>query len=177
MLQATKVISTAIKEGKRLIKILRFGRDDVQDIRESMPFGFDGNPTKDLVALYGSTTEKGKPVIIGYINKNQIADIGESRMYSTNADGAEQFYLHLKNDGTAEFGGDADFMVRFNELKSGFDQLKSDFNSHVTTYNTHVHPFVGLAVGVPGSTTPTASTGTPSTASIDSSKIEEIKTL
>jgi len=176
MLQATKVISTAIKEGKRLIKILRFGRDDVQDIRESMPFGFDGNPTKDLVALYGSTTEKGKPVIIGYINKNQIADIGESRMYSTNADGAEQFYLHLKNDGTAEFGGNADFLARFNELKSGFDELKSDFNSHIVDWNafaTAYAPGSPTTLGTPA----TATTSSSSSASIDSAKIEEIKTL
>lgn len=176
MLQATKVISTAIKEGKRLIKILRFGRDDVQDIRESMPFGFDGNPTKDLVALYGATTEKGKPVIIGYINKNQIADIGESRMYSTDGDGAEQFYLHLKNNGTAEFGGDADFMVRFNELKSGFDELKSDFNSHIVDWNTFATAYAPGSPTTTG-TPPTATTSSSSSASIDSAKIEEIKTL
>ena len=54
--------------------------------------------------------------------------------------------------------GDSDFMVRFSELKAGFDQLKSDFNTHSHT-----------AHGTP----PT----TPSTASVDSCKIDEIKTL
>ncbi len=177
MLNASKVISTALKDAKRFVKILRFGRDDVQDIREAMPFGYDGNPHKDMVAIYGATSEKGKPVIIGYINKNQIADIGETRIYSTNETGDEKIYLHLKNDGSAEFGGDTDFMVRFNKLKDGYDALKSDFNSFVTTYNTHTHPYVGLVAGVSGTTLATPSAGTPSSASIDDSKIEEIKTL
>lgn len=178
MLQAVKVISTAIRKSKRLVKILRFGLDDVQDIREAMPHGIDSNPYQDMIAIYGSTSEKGTPVIIGYINKNQIADVGELRMFSTDDKGDEQMYLHLKNDGTAEFNGDADFMVRFNELKSGFDDLKSDFNDLVTKYNTHIHITTATigAGATPGVISPTATTDSPSSASIDAAKIEEIKT-
>lgn len=171
------VISTSITTGRRLIKLLRFGKNDVQEVREITPFGYDGNPPEGMTALYGATSEKGKAVIVGYINTNQSVEIGETKIYSTDADLAEQMYLHLKNDGTAEFGGDSDFMVRYSELETAFNQLKSDFNTLVSTYNSHTHPFVGLAVGVPGSTAPTASSGSSSTADITGAKIEEIKTL
>jgi len=77
-----------------------------------------------------------------------------------------------------------DFMARFNELKTGFDQLKSDFNTLVTTYSTHTH-LVNVTVNniLPGPSTasgtgaavPTTSPGTPSTASIDAAKIDEIE--
>ncbi len=169
-----KVISTRILSNKRLVKFLRMGKSDVQENYQVAPFGFDSNPVKDMIAVYSKTDELGKSVIIGYIDKNQLADVGESRMYSTDADGLLKFFLHLKNNGTAEFGGDADFMVRFSGLETAFNELKSDLNNLVTTFNTHVHP--GVTSG-PSSTSPTPTPGTQSTADISPAKIEEIKTL
>lgn len=178
MLQIVKTISSRIKDGARLIKLLRFGLKDVQEVADAMPHGIDSHPYENLVAVYGATSEKGSPVVIGYLNKNAVADVGELRLYSTNGTGEEQMFIHLKNDGTAEFNGDADFLARFNELKSGFDQLKSDFNSLVTAYNTHIHVTTATvgASGTVGVISPTVSTGTPSSASIDSAKIDELKT-
>lgn len=162
-MQLTKVISTAVdKVKRRLVKIARYGKDDIQTPVEAMPYGTDANPIADMIAVYSQTSEKGNPVIIGYINKNQLAGVGEHRTYSTDADGVLKFYIWQKNDGTCEIGGNSDFMVRFNKLKSGFDKLKADFNSHIHTGN----------IGAPTSP-PTVAT----TASIDDAKIEEIKTL
>lgn len=177
MINVTKVISNSIKSATRFVKFLRMGKSDVQECRQVAPYGDDSSPIKGMAAIYAKTGEVGKPVIIGYVNKNQIADVGEKRIFSTDADGKVQMFLHLKNDGTAEFGGDADFMVRYNELESGFNQLKIDFNDLVTKYNSHTHPYVGLAVSAPGVTSPTPTTGAPSTADISASKIAEIKTL
>lgn len=173
-----KVISTQEEaETRRLIKVLGLGKEDVQEHFQVSSFGDDSNPVKDMVAIYAETNDIGHPVIIGYINKNQIADVGEKRIFSTDIDGNVVFYLHLKNDGTAEFGGDSRHMVRYEELESAFNQLKSDFNSHVAAYNSHVHPFVGLAAGVPGVTVVTTSAANPSSADISGAKIDEIKTL
>ena len=169
-----KVLSTRISETKRLIKFLRYGKSDVQENYEVAPFGVDANPTKDMIAIYSKTDEIGNSVILGYINKNQLAEIGENRIYSTDADGVLSFYLHLKNDGTANFGGDTDFMVRYSELESAFNELKDDFNTLVNTFNTHVHP--GVTSGG-ASTSPTPTSGTTSSADISGAKIEEIKTL
>lgn len=171
----SKVISSYLDEaGKRIAKVLRLGRSDVQTGIVIAPYGVDSHPVKDSIAVFAQTGVDGEKVVLGYINKNQLAAIGEYRTFSTDSDGEEVFYTHLKNDGTMEMGGDSDFMVRFNELKTGFDQLKGDFNDHVSMYNIHTHP--GVVAG-PMSTGVTVNTGTASSASIDSAKINEIKCL
>lgn len=173
MLNFVKTLSTKITDGKRFIKFLRYGKDDVQTSVEAGAFGVDSNPVKDLIAVYAPTGEKGQTVIIGYLNKNQLADVGEFRMYSTDPNGVEKAYIWLKNDETIEIGGDDDHMVRYSALETAFNQLKSDFDSLVTTFNTHVHP--GVTTG-PGSTTVTATPSSPSSADITGAKIDDIKT-
>ncbi len=154
-----KIISTEIDNlNQRVSKFLRFGLKDVQTAIQTAPYGIDSNPIKDMIAIYGATSEKGKPVIIGYINKNQLADVGETRIFSTDENGVVKTFIFLQNDGTIEIGGSVDNMVRFSDLETGFNQLKSD-------YNAHVHASVG-ALPTPIST-----------ASISGSKINEIKTL
>lgn len=69
-----------------------------------------------MVAVYSETAEKGKDVIVGYLNKNQLADVGESRMYATDANGNLKLYVWLKADGTMELGGTADNAVRYQKL-------------------------------------------------------------
>jgi hypothetical protein len=149
---------------RRVVKVFRNGRSDAKTAQEALPFGFDSGSLKDMIAVYLDTQTKGKGVIVGYLNLNQLAQVGESRMFSTDANGQLQIYMWLKNDGTMELGGNTKHLARFEELESGFNQLKSDFNQFLT----HVHG---------GSGTPPAPPQTPSTASIASAKINEIKTL
>ncbi|KKN54299.1 hypothetical protein LCGC14_0593540 [marine sediment metagenome] len=164
-MNSVKIISTETNElTQRVAKFLRFGLKDVQTAIQTAPYGVDSNPIKDMVAIYGTTSDKGKPVIIGYINKNQLADIGETRIFSTDASGTLKTYIWLQNDGIMEVGGSVDNMVRFSDLETGFNQLKSDFNAFLV----HVHGAAG---------TPPVPLATPSTASIAGSKINEIKTL
>lgn len=171
-MKATKVISTSFDSFNRLlVKILRLGKSDVQEVLDISPYGTDANPIADMVAIYSETSEKGRSVIIGYINRNRLAEPGEIRHFSTDANGELQFYTWLKADGTLELGGSAKNLARFQELKTGFDQLKTDFNNLVTIFNAHIHATPS------GAASPTATPGTASTASIDSSKIDEIKTL
>lgn len=170
-----KVISTEIDNlNRRLVKFLRFGKSDVQTSLEAAPFGVDSNPIEDMVAIYAETGEKGKTTIIGYLNKNQLAEPGETRLYSTDDDGEQQFYIWLRKDGTVEIGGDTKHMVRYEELQTAFDELKSDFNTFITIFNNHVHS--GVAPG-PGLTSFTTTTGSPSAADITPAKIDEIKCL
>lgn len=175
-----KTISTEIDSlSRRVVKVLRYGTKDVQTAIESAPFGIDANPYKDLIAVYGKTDSKGKKIILGYLNKNQIADVGEIRLYSTDSSGVEKFYTFLKNDGTMEIGGNSDNMVRFSELENAFNELKSDFNTLVTTFNGHIHTTTATvgATPTPGVIAPTTTPGTSSTADISPAKIDEIKTL
>lgn len=176
MNKLTKVISsefTKLKE--RLVTITASGKD-TKTAREANAYGFDSSPIKGMVAVYSPTEVNGKTVIIGYVNQNQLAALGESRMYSTDANGALKAFIWLKADGKLQIGGTAKHMARFEELKSGFDQLKSDHNSLVNAFNTHMHATAGS--GPPS--TPTPGSGIPastSTASIDPAKIDEITTL
>ncbi len=157
-MKIVEIIRATIDNMKRqLIEVLGMGTDDVQEINQIGPFGVDSVPIKKMRGVQANTSTQGDAVIIGYINKNAIAESGETRLFSTNDDGELQIALHLKKDGTMEIGGNSDFMVRFNALEAGFNQLRSDHNTH-----THV------------------SNGTPpaiqSTASISAAKINEIKT-
>lgn len=168
-----KTISTELDSlTRRVIKYLRYGKGDVQTSLQIVPHGIDSNPVKDMVAVHAETGEKGKTVVLGYLNKDLLAEVGATRVFSTDADGALQTYIWLKADGTMEIGGNAKHMARFEELKSGFDTLKTDFNNLVTKFNAHMHPTAGT-----GAPSPPTVTHTASTASIDSAKINEIKTL
>jgi hypothetical protein len=173
-MQLTRVISTQLDSlNRRLIKVLRFGKSDVQTPFQALPHGIDSNPVKNWLAVYSETTEKGKSVIIGYINPDQLSEVGGTRVYSTDSDGAVQFAIYLRANGTCEMGGDSDNMVRYSELETAFNELKNDFNTFVnTTYNTHMHPTAGV-----GAPSPPTVTGQPSSADISGAKIDEIKTL
>jgi hypothetical protein len=156
-----KTISTAVsKIGTRLQKFLGMGRKDVQETEVCQPFGIDGNSVKDMVAIYSPTLVKGETVVIGYINKNAIAEVGGLRLYSTNQQGSEQFYVYLRNNGNLELGGNTRNLARFQELEIAFNQLRTEFNAHIHTGN----------LGAP-TTPPTV----PSTANISGAKIDNIK--
>jgi len=175
MLNFVKVISSKIDPLKRrVIKFLRYGNSDILEVVESSPFGIDSVPVKDLVAVYGETSSKGKSAIVGYLNINRLADIGEARLFSTDSSSNLKTYIWLKNTGDIEIGGDTDNMVRYSELETAFNELKADFNSFVSTiYGTHTH--VSASPGSP--TGPATPLGTPSTADISGAKIDEIKTI
>lgn len=152
------------------------GKDDVQESLEVSPYGIDSNPIKDMVALYSPTAEIGVNVVIGYVNKNKIADIGEFRVFSTDDKGEVKSYIHLKNDGVIQINGDNDNAVRYSELKKGFDSLKSDFNKLVNAFNSHVHATAAVGPPVPPTPIPSVIPAKTSLASIDKSKIDDIKT-
>lgn len=180
MIRLAKTISTEVVEaGRRVIKILGLGKGDVQTPIQAAPFGSDANPPAGLRAIYAPTGNKGDTFVIGFINLDQIAEVGENRLFSTDEDGNLSIDIRLRNDGTAEIGGDVDNMVRYSKLEESFNELKGDLNDHITDYNGHTH-ITTATVGptaVPGIIAPTTSLSSPSLADITPAKIEEIKTL
>lgn len=169
-----KVISTDLDSVKRrVVKFLRFGKSDVQTSLQVAAYGIDSNPIKNIIAVYIPTTDKGSTFIIGYINTNQKAAPGEYRTFATDADGVEKFYTWMKSDGTMEIGGDQNFAVKFNELKTEFNKLKTDHNNFLTEYKLHVH----TGGTISGSTGPTTSTQINNSSNIDNAKNDKIKTI
>ena len=144
----------------------RFSGDTHEPIQIG-PFGDDSCPPKGAKGIKTRTSTDAVHVVLGYFNRNNLASAGEKRLFAVQEDGTESFYLYLKNDGSFELGGTADYAVRYNELKKGFDQLVTDFNALVTKYNAHVHTANG---------TVTTNTGVTSSADISNAKISQITT-
>lgn len=170
MIAIVTLISSMIKSNRRVPKVRVLGMDDVREPLEIAPAGIDSAGTKGMRALYLDTVDRANPVIIGYLNEHQLALEGEWRAYATDADGNVVFNMWQRRDGKLLVGTSVEpadytnFLVKFNELKSGFDQLKEDFNNHTHMYN-------------PGGGALTATGGvTPSAASIDGSKATNIET-
>ncbi len=165
MIYLTKVFSSSLdKISRRVVKFLRNGKSDVQTAEESGPYGVDSNPIRHMIAIYAKTEQAGQNVLIGYINKNQLAEQGEIRIYSTDSDGGLKTYVWCKNNGDILLGGDADNAVRFNPLKQEMTNLQNFINQQLLLIAT------GIAAGG-GSYSP----GT-LTIDISNSKADKIKT-
>jgi len=161
------LVKENIIDSFRSLKVFQFGAKTA-DV--AAPFGDDSAPLENMSAIFADTSNIGEPVIIGYLNKNQIATEGEKRIFSLDPDtGNISFAVHLRTDGTCEIGGDTDFMVRYSALETAFNELKDKFNTHIHTTTGTVGP-----TAVPGVITPPT---TQSNADISGAKIEEIKTL
>ena len=89
----------------RTITATVFGPEDAKSAPEIGPAGYDAAPLPGLTAVYIKTAKKDGYVFIGYAPVNQLANPGEARMYSTDADGAEQARVWCHNDGTVEVAG------------------------------------------------------------------------
>lgn len=183
MITVSKVISTKFDKFKRLVvKILRRGaiidgKGDLLEPIEAGPFGMDSNPVEGKIALFIKSETYGKFYVVGYLNTERKAAVGENRLFSTDENGTLAAFVWIKNDGTIQLNGAEKHLARFEELKTGFDSLRTDFNALVTKFNAHVHPVPGVTPGVGATTSSvTATPGNPSTASIDSSKANNIKT-
>lgn len=175
-MQIVQVISTAFDSIKRrIVKVRRRGKDDIQTAKEYSPFGVDSNPPAGMRAIFAETGIKGKTALIGYLNLDKLAEVGETRFYSLKPDKTLSTFIWLKNDETMQIGGDTDFMVRFSKLKEVVDELQED----ITTLKA---AFSGWVV-VPndgGGALKLITTdwfGTPLVKDIDLAKIEEIKTI
>lgn len=166
-----KHITASVESGLRKIKGLFFGRTGVNNSYECAPFGTDANPIKDTRIVQITMQKNGRNMVIGCINKDQIAKPGEHRIYSTDSDGNTVSFVWLKDDGNLQVNGDDDNMVRYSELETAFNQLRSDFNALVTAYNSHIHTD---STGNP--TIATLSQAVASSADISGAKIDNVKT-
>ena len=145
MLTLVKTISTQITNLIRTIKVLRYGNDDTVTGMEAMPYGDDSNPIAGMDAVYLELSSRKNKVIVGYINKQQLADIGEKRIYSTDANGNVQFYIWLHADGTCEFNGNTNHLTQYEALATAFNELQTKFNNFAAAYT----PGSPTSVGTP----------------------------
>lgn len=134
-MQLVKTISTELDNlSRRVVKFLRFGKSDVQTSLNIAPYGIDSNPIKNMVAVYSETNDKGKTVILGYVNKDLLAEPGEVRMFSTDVSGELQGYVWVKKDGKVFLNGDTfGSIIKIDELKSQWDSNFRGVNTAVAS--------------------------------------------
>ena len=169
----SKIISSAISSGKRLIKSLGFGSADVQESTEIAPWGVDSVPVKDTPAARSNTGTMGVTIVLGYVQGNRKAKEGETRFYSTDSSGNEVAYMYMTDAGDLELNGNADNAVRFSELKKVVDEIQGDIGTLKQVFTTWV-PVVsdgGAALKAAAGTW----FGTPLVENIDSSKVDSVK--
>jgi len=161
MITFSKVRDFVIENGKRILKVQEYG---VKTAKVASNYGDDSQPLKNMTAIYSPTAVNSEPVIIGYINTNQVAQEGEKRIFSQSLDGSLSFAIHLKTDGTCEIGGAVDNAVRFNALQSSLASSDTLLNAELAK--------IATAIGSLGGVYTVATVAT----DISSSKINEIKT-
>jgi len=189
------------KNGFRQFVVNCLGGNDQRKYFSISPFGIDSNPPVNTRALTADSSNKDVQFNLGVLNKIKIEDLqpGEPAIFSTSEDGetiVSQIVLRntgdieinkdisgnatvlIKADGTIDLNGNADNIVGFTELKAGFDTLTSNLNNLITSYNAHTHITTATvgATPTPGIIAPTTNAGTPSTASIDASKKDNLLT-
>lgn len=166
MIKVLKVTQTSFDKLKRLVVKAWNGKSDVRTALEATPYGIDSRPVKDMITMYLRSELDGSEYILGYLNKNRLADIGETRLFSTDADGGLKFYVWLKKDGTLQLGGSAHNLVRYAPLNTALQSEVTAINAEFTKIATALNALI------PGIYVPT-----PVTLDISASKINEIKTL
>ena len=132
------ILSRVKAATSEFVKILRYGKDDVQTSDQYLPAGIDSKPVKEQVAAQSTTDDKGETAILGYRIESDKTNEGEIRIFATDSDGNDVLDLLLKNDGTAEFGGNADNLIRFLALDNGLQSFITDLNAKLVTALTAV---------------------------------------
>ena len=146
-----------------LLQVELSDKKDIQTIELMTPPGDDSIPVNGTKVAILNHPENYKIAIAQRDKIESTMEAGEKKVYSQAGDIIKAF-INWLNTGIIELNGNNDFAVRFNALKTGFDTLVSDHN----TFLTHVHG---------GSGTPPVPPSTPSTASIDASKVNEVKII
>lgn len=172
-----KNIHTDEVTGYGQLEINSMGINDRRKYFILAPFGTAYNPPINTRVLTIPSENNDFNFSIGVLNKITSEGLGKGdrAIFSTSEDGSEiKSFIKFRNDGTMEQNGDSDFLAGYTKLKEGFDQLLSDHNDLVTAFNTHMHATAATGppvIPTPGSGIP----ATPSTASIDSSKKDNLK--
>lgn len=135
MIAFSKYSSAALESGKRILKSIGIG-GSVMTTKESMPFGIDSQPLENWTAIYAETTNKSESVIIGYINKNQIAEPGENRMYALGPEGGISSFVFLKSNGEIWLNSGENSAVLWEGLKNSIDQQNLLINIELMKIST-----------------------------------------
>ena len=150
MITFSKFTEATIELGKRFLKVSQFG---TKTAKESYPFGFDSSPIANMTAIYSDTSNAGEAVIIGYINKNQVAGPGESRIFSVDGAGVVQAYIFAKSNGNLELNGSENSIAMWDPLDQDLQAQKIAINAELQKISAAVGLLGGSYIVSPINTT------------------------
>lgn len=101
-------------------------------------FGEDSHPLKGMTALMMDTQADGESVIVGFLDVEKVTALGEKRIFSLKENGDLSSFIWLKNDGTIEFNGNKNTLVKYTELKQKCDALESFINNELLKIQTAI---------------------------------------
>ena len=147
------VLGSVIRGTKRIVQVSLFKK--AREIPQALPYGVDSAPVREMVAVYANTADMGNSLIVGYVYKDAVAEVGSIRLYSENG------YVYLRANGNLELLGTADNAMRY-----------AAFNSVIQSYLTTLNLAISTGISSAGGTyTP------PTAPNFTAAKINEIKTL
>lgn len=120
--------STEEEDGFRVLKV---SEDGVKTAFLAEAFGEDSNPLKNMTALLAETQADGEMTIIGFLDVDKVAAVGEKRLFSLKENGEVSSYIWLKNNEEIHFNGDTNYLVKYNELKAKCDELQNFINTEL----------------------------------------------
>ena len=146
MITLSKLKSVAIEQGQRILKVLQYGP---KTANECGPFGLDSSPLENYTAIYADTANVGESLIIGYIQKTQLANPGESRLFSLDSNGVLKAEIFCKADGTIILNGGVNSSIRYEPLNTELQKLKNDINTELLKVQTAVAMLGGTYANAP----------------------------
>ena len=146
MITLSKLKSVAIEQGQRIFKVLQYGP---KTANECGPFGLDSSPLENYTAIYAETANAGESLIIGYIQKNQIAQQGEARLFSLDRNGLLKAEIFCKADGTIILNGGVNSSIRYEPLNTELQKLKNDINTELLKVQTAITTLGGTYANTP----------------------------
>jgi len=151
MLKLLKITQSTVDALTRRVVTLWNGNSTTVTAVQYGPYGEDSNPVKNSMGIYSPTELDGKEVCLGIMNKNAKAELGERRLYCTDANGDFKFNIWLRADGTVLIGDSeipanyTNFAVKYNELKIEYDKTKAYITALKTATQaiaTALDPFI-----------------------------------
>jgi len=146
MITLSKLKSVAIEQGQRILKVLQYGP---KTANECGPFGLDSSPLENYTAIYAETANAGESLIIGYIQKNQIVQQGEARLFSLDSNGLLKAEIFCKSDGTIILNGGVNSSIRYEPLNTELQKLKNDINTELLKVQTAITTLGGTYANAP----------------------------
>lgn len=146
MITLSKIKSVSIEAKQRILKVLQYGP---KTANECGPFGLDSSPLENYTAIYAETSNVGESLIIGYIQKTQLANPGEARLFSLDSNGILKAEIFCKANGTILLNGGGFSSVRYENLNNELQKLKNDINTELLKVQTAVATLGGTYANAP----------------------------